>query len=317
MTGYIIRRLIAAFFTLWLVVTLVFLMVQSLPGDVVLTKLGEGGRLSERQMEAARRELGLDKPIYEKYFIWLGGVLRGDLGNSLLYDDQSVAGRIQKALPPTIELAIMASVVTIIIAVPIGVLSAVKQDSAIDQVARLFAVSGLAMPQFWPAILLLIYLAILLDYSPPFGHVYFWENPSRNLEMFYIPALLLGHRLAATVMRITRSSVLEVLRLDYVRTARAKGLRERVVIVRHVLANSLIPVVTLFGNQFTFLLGGSLIIEVIFSIPGLGLLSYQAIQTRDYTQIMGNVLFFGVIVLGMNLLVDISYGYLDPRIRYR
>lgn len=317
MQGYIFRRLIAGAVMIWGVVTIAFLLIRLIPGDVLLEKLGETGRLNEEQMAAARHRLGLDKPLYEDYLNWLGKAVRGDLGDSIVFEGESVLSRIVDSFPITLELTILATLVSLGIAIPIGVLSAMRQDTFLDYVTRVFAITGLAVPSFWLAVMALIYLFLWFHYAPPFGYVPFWEDPARNLELFYLPAFIMGYGLAAQLMRMTRSSVLEVLRLDYVRTARAKGLRERLVILRHVLPNSLIPVITLFGNYFAVILSGAVIVEVIFNLPGMGTLTYTAILQRDYTQIQGNVLFLGLTVVVVNLLVDVSYGLLDPRVRYR
>ena len=315
MGAYIARRTLAGLGTVLLVATITFLLVRALPGDVLLVKLGETGRMSDQQMAAARHEMGLDKPLIEDLVEWFWGLARGDLGHSLLFERETVVGRIWKALPTTAELALIAFLVATLIGIPVGVLSAVKQDSAVDYVVRVLTVLGLAVPQFWIAIIVLLYLSVWFRYAPPFGYTSLLDDPLKNLETFIIPGVLIGARLSSSIMRITRSAVLETLREDYVRTARAKGLREPTIVSRHVLRNAAIPVVTLLGTQVSFLLAGSLIIEVIFSLQGVGWLTYDAILTRDYTQIQGNILTIASIIIGMNLLVDLSYGVLDPRIR--
>lgn len=316
MAAYLIRRLMAAIVVLFGVSLIVFMLVHSLPGDTLIAKLGETGRLKPEQIEQARRDLGIDRPLPVQYLSWLGGVLRGDLGDSLIWDGQSVAGNIADALPISFELAVIASLVALVIAIPLGVLSAVKQDTVIDQAIRLVTITGLAVPSFWLGTVVIIYLGIWFSYLPPLQYTPIWEDPSANLQQFYIPGLLLGYNLSATLTRMTRSTVLEVLRHDYVRTARAKGLMHRTVLARHVLKNALIPVVTIFGNQFAFLLGGTVIMEVLFALPGLGRQTLDAVLQRDYTQIQGNALLFGTFVVVTNILVDLSYAYLDPRIRY-
>jgi peptide/nickel transport system permease protein len=316
MANYIIRRLLGAVVVLLLMSVVVFRLVHWLPGDALLVKLGESGRLPPDQLAAARAEMGLDRPLVVQYTSWLAGVARGDLGRSLIWD-QSVADRIRDGLPITLELAVLASVVALLVAVPVGVLSAVKQDQPIDYVARVLAIAGLAVPGFWLATVALLYLTIWFEWTPPLRYTPLWEDPRTNLQTFILPALILGLGLGASLTRMTRSTVLEVLRNDYVRTARSKGLAERLVIGRHVLKNSLIPVVTIFGLQFTGLIGGSVIMESLFSLPGVGGVTLQAVQQRDYTQIQGNVLFLGGIAVLMNILVDVSYAWLDPRIRYR
>ncbi len=316
MTNYIIRRLLGAVVVLLLMSVVVFRLVHWLPGDALLVKLGESGRIPADKLAAARAEMGIDRPLVVQYLDWLGDVVRGDLGKSLIWD-QSVASRIGKGLPITLELAVLASIVAILIAVPVGVLSAVKQDKIIDYVARVLAITGLAIPGFWLATLALLYLTIWFQWTPPLRYTPFFDDPRTNLQTFMLPALILGYGLGASLTRMTRSAVLEVLRHDYIRTARAKGLRERIVIGRHVLKNSMIPVVTIFGLQFTGLLGGSVIMESLFSLPGVGGITLQAVQQRDYTQIQGNVLLIGAAAVLMNIVIDISYAWLDPRIRYR
>ena len=315
MTNYIIRRLIGAALVLFLMSIVVFRLVHWLPGDALLVKLGEAGRIPPDKLAQARQEMGIDRPLYAQYATWLGGVLRGDLGRSLIWDE-SVTQRIRKGLPITLELAVLASAVALLTAIPIGVLSAIKQDTPIDYVTRVIAVLGLAVPGFWLATLALLYLTLWFGWTPPLRYTPIWEDPKTNLQTFILPSLILGFSLGASLTRMTRSTVLEVLRNDYIRTARAKGLQGRMIIGRHVLKNALIPVITIFGLQFTGLLGGSVIMESLFSLPGVGGVTLQAVQQRDYTQIQGNALFLGAIAVLMNLVVDVSYAWIDPRIRY-
>ena len=315
MTNYIIRRLIGAVLVLFLMSIVVFRLVHWLPGDALLVKLGEAGRIPPEKLAQAREEMGIDRPLAVQYTTWLGGVLRGDLGRSLIWD-KSVSARIRTGLPITLELALLACVVAVLIAIPVGVLSAVKQDTPVDYVTRVLAILGLAIPGFWLATMALLYLTLWFKWTPPLRYTPIWEDPWSNLQTLVLPALILGFGLGASLTRMTRSTVLEVLRNDYVRTARAKGLRQRVVIGRHVIKNALIPVITIFGLQFTALLGGSVIMESLFSLPGVGGITLQAVQQRDYTQIQGNALFLGAIAVLMNLVVDVSYAWIDPRIRY-
>ena len=316
MAAYLVRRLLAAAMVLFGVSLLVFMLIHSLPGDTLIAKLGETGRLNPEQLAAARHEMGLDRSLPVQYGTWLGGVLRGDLGNSLVWDGQSVGGRIADALPISFELAVIASLVALVIAIPLGIISAINQDTVIDQAIRVVTITGLAIPSFWLGTVVIIYLGIWFHYLPPLQYTPIWEDPSANLQQFYIPGLLLGYNLSATLTRMTRSTVLEILRHDFVRTARAKGLMQRTVLVRHVLKNALIPVVTIFGNQFAFLLGGTVIMEVLFVLPGLGRQTLDAVLQRDYPQIQGNALLFGTFVVLTNIAVDLTYAYLDPRIRY-
>lgn len=315
MNSYIVRRVLWSLLVLWLVTIIVFVLVRSLPGDVVRVKLAEVGRIPDDQLAEAYKELGLDKSKPEQYLDWLIGLPKGDLGMSLMFEGQTVQSRLLKAIPVSIENAILASMVGLGIAVPLGVISAVKQGSVIDSAARLFTIGGLAFPNFWVGTILVVLLSREFNYFPPAGYAYLWDDPLKNLEQHVWPALILGYGLSATLTRILRSQVLEVLRQDYVRTARAKGLKEQNVLSRHVLRNALIPVVTLFGGLFANLLGGSLIMEILFGLPGAGSLTFQAVVTRDYTQVQGTVLFFAALTIVTNLMVDISYAYLDPRIR--
>ena len=315
MAAYIFQRLVMGAMTVLVVALITFFLIRALPGDALLAKLGESGHLSDEQLAEARHTMGLDRPVAEDLARWLFGLLRGDLGHSLLYEQKTVLDRIVESFPITFELALIGIVFTLLIGIPVGILSAVKQETPLDYVLRIVTVGFLAMPQFWVAILILLYLSNWFHYAPPFGYTSILDDQWKNLETFYIPGIILGTRLAASIMRITRSSVLETQREDYIRTARAKGLSGRVVIQRHVLRNALIPIVTLFGTQLSFLIAGSLIIEVIFGLQGFGWLTYTAILNRDYTQIQGNILMIATIIVGMNILVDISYGYFDPRIR--
>lgn len=315
MTNYIIRRLLAAIVVLFIMSLVVFRLVHWLPGDALLVKLGEAGRIPPDKLAEARAEMGIDRPLAVQYLNWLGGVVRGDLGDSLIWDD-TVWGRIRKGLPITLELAMLASTVAVLIAVPVGVLSAVRQDSAVDYITRVIAITGLAIPGFWLATLALLYSQLWFGWSPKLAYTPLFDDPWTNLQTFALPSLILGFGLGATLTRMTRSTVLEVLRNDYIRTARAKGLHDRMVIGRHVLKNAMIPVTTIFGLQFTSLLGGSVIMESLFSLPGVGGVTLQAVQQRDYTQIQGNALFLGAIALLINIVVDVTYAWLDPRIRY-
>ena len=316
MTAYLLRRLLAALVVLLGVSVIVFMMIHLLPGDTLIAKLGETGRLKPDQVAAARHQMHLDRPLPVQYLTWLGDAVHGDLGNSLIWEGQSVGGRITDTLPVSIELAVIAAVVALVIAIPLGILAAVKQDTIVDQLIRVITVTGLAVPSFWLGTVVIIYLGIWFHYLPPLHYTRIWKDPLQNIQQFYIPGLLLGYNLSAILTRMTRSTVLEVLRQDYVRTARAKGLMRRTILAKHVLKNSLIPVVTIFGNQFAFLLGGTVIMEVLFALPGLGRQTFDAVLQRDYPQIQGNTLLFGVFVVAGNIIVDLIYPYLDPRIRY-
>lgn len=316
MRTYLIRRLGAAGIIVVLLSIIVFTMMHLLPGDALLTKLGETGRIPPERMAELRAQMGLDDPLPVQYLTWVGDIFRGTMGESLIFEGQTVISRIADALPITIELGVLAMLAALAIGVPLGVLSAVRQDSPLDYLVRMISLIGLSLPSFWLGLVIIIYGTLYLGYSQPREFVRFSEDPVTNLRQLWIPVLVLGYSLSASIMRMTRSTVLEVLHEDFARTARAKGLTSRTVIVRHVLRNSLIPVVTLVGNQAAFIFSGALIIEVLFLIPGMGQLTYTAILQRDYTQVQGNALIVGVIVVLTNLVVDLSYGALDPRIRY-
>ena len=315
MWNYIARRVLQGLLVLFLVTFLVFSLVRILPGDAILMQLDQAAAPTPENLEKARQELGLDRPFLEQYRTWMGGVLQGDLGYSLT-SRRPVSQELLKRVSLTSHLAVLSLLIALLIALPIGVLSAVRQDTVADYCARLFAILGLSLPDFWLATVVITFLAIWFRWIPPIGFAPIWVDPARNLSQLLIPAVIIGARLAAVSMRMTRSSLLEVLRQDYIRTARAKGLRERAVIVGHAFKNAFIPVVTIIGQQFSVLLGGTVIVEFIFLQPGVGSLMLDAVQLRDYTLIQGAVLFFATVIVVMNLLVDVSYAWLDPRIRY-
>jgi len=316
MRTYIARRILQGLLVLWLVSLAVFSLVRILPGDAVLMQLDQAAAPTPETLERARHELGLDRSFGEQYVTWMAGVVRGDLGRSLV-TRRPVTQELLKRVSLTSHLALMSMLVALLIALPIGVLSAVRQDTTGDYVGRVFAVLGLSLPDFWLATVTITFLAIWFQWIPPIGFAPIWEDPARNLSQLLIPALIIGARLAAVSMRMTRSSLLEELRQDYIVTARAKGNRERAVILRHAMKNAFIPVVTIIGQQFSVLLGGTVIVEFIFLQPGVGSLILDAVLLRDYTLIQGAVLFFATVIVTMNLLVDLSYTWLDPRIRYR
>ncbi len=313
MMGYIVRRLLASIVVLFAVSIVVFALVRAQPGDVLLNKLRT--HIPEEKLQRLRAELGMDRPLPEQYLDWIGGVVRGDLGHSMYREQETVWSRIQEGLPVTMELVFLAMVTSTVIGIPIGVLSAIRRNSPLDYLTRLFSVTGLAMPVFWLGTMVLVYGGKWFRYRPPLVYTPFWEDPLGNLGTFWIPGLIIGYTLSSVTMRVTRSAVLEVLRQDYVRTAWAKGLRERVVVSRHVLRNALIPIVTILGNQFSFILGSTVLVEIIFHLPGLGFTALEAITIRDYTQIQGTVLFLGAIIILANLMQDVAYARLDPRIR--
>ena len=327
MRAYIIRRLLLIIPTLFLVSLIVFFMVRLIPGGIVdliaAQYTGFGGNVDK---DAIARELGLDVPIHVQYGRWMGftpqadgsfgGILQGDLGDSL-WRGTPVIDDIIPRWPVTLELALLAVVIAQIIALPIGVYSALRQDSWGDYIGRSFAILCIAVPGFWLGTLIIVFPSIWWGYMPPIKLIPFTGDPIGNLKMFIIPAVVLGMAMAGVTMRMTRTMMLEVLRQDYIRTAWAKGLRERVVVVGHALKNALIPVVTILGINLGVVIGGTVIIEQIFCLPGMGRLLFESVGLRDYTVVSGVVLCFGVAMVLVNLLVDITYAYLDPRIHYK
>lgn len=316
MRTYILRRLSAAVIIVALLSVVVFTMMRLLPGDALIVKLGEGGRIPAERMAELRAQMGIDAPLPVQYVRWVRDVLTGSMGKSLILEGTTVSQNIRKALPVTIELGILAISAALLIGIPLGVISAVFQDSPIDYGVRFVSLLGLSLPSFWLGLVIIVYGTLYLGYKPPREYIPFATDPIANLRLMWIPALVLAYALSASIMRMTRSTMLESMHEDYARTARAKGLTRRSVIGRHVLRNSLIPVVTLVGNQAAFIFSGALIIEVLFLLPGMGQLTYNAILQRDYPQVQGNALIVGVLVVLANLMVDLSYGVLDPRIRY-
>ena len=318
MRAYLIRRLLLIIPTLFLLSILVFLSVRFIPGDVIdaMVSRMEGRMMAGFDREALEHKLGLNVPVHVQYGRWIGGIFRqGTLGESL-WSDWTVEEKIIGRLPVTIKLGVLAILIGLLIALPVGIYSAIRQDTAADYVGRSIAIIGLATPNFWLALMVLLYPAIWWGWSPPLELVPFTEDPLGNLAVFLIPSLILGTAMAAATMRMTRTTMLEVLRQDYIRTAWSKGLRERVVVMRHVIKNALIPVVTLVGLQLPILVGGAVIMENLFNLPGLGRLMLIALADRDYPVVSGVNLFFGTAVLGINLIIDLIYPYLDPRVRY-
>jgi peptide/nickel transport system permease protein len=320
MTQYIARRLIAIIPSMLLLLLMVVVMVRMIPGNVVDILLQEQGGAGSEKEEIDRAELeqrlGLDDPIIVQYFEYLAGLLTGDLGESL-WNQQPVAELVWQKFPVTAEVAVIAVIVSITIAIPVGVFSAVKQDSAPDYVVRSASILSISLPNFAIATAIVIFPALWWGWSVPFRYVTFWEDPSTHLALVLPAAAVLGIQLSGTLARMTRTMMLEVMQQDYMRTARAKGLASRLVIFRHGLRNALIPVVTLLGLQVSFLIGGSVITETVFALPGLGRLMIGAIQQRDYPVIQGIVIVVGIFVMLTNLFVDLAYGYLDPRVRAR
>ena len=317
MLRYLIQRLLLAIPTLLGVSILVFVAIRLVPGDAITAMLGtEAGLLTEAQRASLESYFGLDKSPVQQYISWLGNVLHGALGYSVRLG-QPVLDLILNRFPVTLELALLSTLIAIAIGIPLGVVAAVYRDTPADFFGRLFALIGLAAPNFLVATVMIYVFSVYFGYLPNVGnYVGLTKAPLQNLEQMVLPALTLGLAFSASVMRTTRSAMLEVLGQDYVRTARAKGLRDRVVIGRHALRNALIPVVTLTGIELGYLLGGTVIIEQVFALPGLGRLTLNAISQRDYALIQGATLFIACVVVLVNLLVDLGYAAIDPRISY-
>jgi len=313
MTQYIARRLLLAVPVIVGVSVLVFLLARVLPGDVFTARAGTSG-ITEEQREQFREEAGLDRPLLVQYLDWAGHAVRLDFGESL-WNKRSVNDELARALPVTLELTVLATIIGTTIALPLGIISATMQGTIVDHLARLLGVLGLSVPSYVLGSLAITYLALWFKWTPPAGGISFFDDPWRNLQQFLIPAIILGASFAAAVMRMTRSSVLGALHEDYVRTAWAKGLRARLVLLRHVLRNALIPVLTLIGAQVGYLLGGTVIVESIFTLSGVGSLAFDAISNRDYFVLQAVTLLAAVVFTFVNLMIDLSYAWLDPRIR--
>jgi len=296
---------------LLLVTILIFSLIHLTPGDPALLILGQ--EASPEALSSLRAKLGLDQPLYMQYLSWIGDVLKGDLGESVR-DNRSVGKTILRKLPATMELALLGILISIIIAIPAGIISAVKKGSVFDYSSTLVALGGISMPSFWVGILLVYLFAVKFNILPPSGYVSPWEDLSQNLKLMILPSISLGIRMAAVTMRMMRSNLLETLQKDYIKTAHAKGLSNKVVVVKHAVRNSLISVITVIGLQLSAFLGGAVITETIFSIPGFGRLVVQSIFNRDFPMLQGSILIMAVMVITVNLLVDIIYTFLDPRI---
>lgn len=318
MRTYLIKRLLALIPTLFIATLIVFCSIRLIPGDIIDLMISQHDLADQEVTRATiQKALGLDKPIHVQYYEWIKGiVVHGDLGNSL-WKGTKVIDEIKFRFPITFELGAIALLIGLIIALPVGIYSAVRQDTAGDYIGRSISILGIAIPGFWLGTMIVIYPALWWGWSPPIELPSLWEAPLENLKTFIIPGAVLGLALSGVTMRMTRAMMLEVLRQDYIRTAWAKGLRERLVIIRHAMKNALIPVITLIGLYVPILIGGTVVMEQIFVLPGMGLLMLDAINQRDYPIITGLMLFIGVFVLVINLLVDLSYGYLDPKVRYQ
>jgi len=314
MRRYVVGRLLLMIPTLVGVAVVTFLIMRAVPGDVVALRYA-GSSVPQDVIDLERHLLGLDKPMWEQFVSWMGDAARLDFGTSL-WTNHSVIEEIKIRIGLSIELAIIATILAVTLAVPLGVLAAVKQDTWVDYAIRIFSIGGLAMPSFWIGILMILVLLVTIRWAPPVTFTPLFEDPLANIAQLILPAVAVGYRYSAVAMRMTRSSVLEVLREDYVRTARAKGLAERLVVARHALRNSLLPVVTVISLEFAFLIGGLVVTEQVFNLNGLGKLLVDAVAHRDYPLIQALVLLLASIFVFVNFAVDMLYLVLDPRIRY-
>ena len=317
MRTYLLKRLLLIVPTLLGAASLVFVIMRVIPGDVALLILGgDGGQIDQKQLTAVRQQLGLHDSLLVQFGTWLWGVLRFDFGNSL-WTGQPVVQELWIRLPLSLELALFATMVSVIIAIPLGMLAAVRQDTWVDYAVRVFSIGGLALPGFWVGILCILGLVIFFGWGPPLEFTPPWIDPWANFQMMVWPVVTVGYRFSAVTTRMTRSTVLEVLREDYIRTAWAKGLRERAVVIRHALKNAMLPVITLIGTEFAFLIGGLVVTETVFTLNGIGRFVVDAVAHRDYPVVQALVFLiaFGFVIV--NLLVDLTYAWFDPRIRYR
>jgi peptide/nickel transport system permease protein len=313
--NYIAQRLGIAVLTLFGMSIVIFMLLRMAPGDIVDVLFSAAGYVNPSEKQAILQELGLDKPYWQQYLDWMRQILSGDLGKSYRYDLPAWQ-IIRPLIPVTVELAILSTIVSIALGVPTGIISAVRQDSALDYVMRVFSLAGLSMPSFWLGMVIILALVSWLAWIPPLTYVRPTENFWLHAVQFLLPALAVGYRSSALIMRITRSSMLEVLREDYIRTARAKGQTTRAVVWRHALKNAVLPVVTIIGIEFAFLIGGLVVTETVFNLPGVARFLVEAILWRDYPVVQNLVMFIAIVVILSNLAVDLLYGVLDPRVRY-
>jgi peptide/nickel transport system permease protein len=315
MRQYVLRRLFLAVPTLVLVSVIVFSMMRLMPGDVVL-RMVEGHAYAPT-VEALRKEVGLDRPAHVQYLDWVGGiVMRGDFGTSY-WTKQPILDEFIARFPVTVELAVLTILVSVVLGILVGIVSAVRQDTASDYIGRILAILALSVPYFGLAVLVVVLPAIYFKWTPVYTYVALTVDPLQNLKIMLVPALVFGVTRAGPIMRIMRSALLEVLRQDYIRTAWSKGLPERAVVLRHALKNAMIPVITLVGLQTPLYIGGSVIMESIFRLPGVGLFFFEALTRLDYPVVQSVNLIVATLVVGLNLVIDLTYAFLDPRIRYR
>jgi peptide/nickel transport system permease protein len=312
---YVVQRLVIALLTLLGMSVVIFTLLRLAPGDIVDILFSTAGYVSPSEKQAIMKELGIDRPYWVQYLEWLRQIMTGDLGKSYRYDLPAWQ-IIRPLIPVTLELAALSTLFAVLIGVPTGVISAVRQDTTLDYALRVFSLAGLSMPAFWLGMVIILSLVTWFKWIPPMSYVGLTEDFKLHAVQFLLPALAVGYRSSALIMRITRSSLLEVMREDYIRTAWAKGQTGRIVIWRHALKNALLPVVTVIGIEFAFLIGGLVVTETVFNLPGVARFLVQAILWRDYPIVQNLVMFIAIVVILSNLLVDMLYGVLDPRVRY-
>ncbi len=317
MRAYLAKRLLLIVPTLLGVASLVFVIMRVIPGDVALLILGgDSGQIDRQQLAEMHQRLGLDQPMLVQFGKWLWAVLHFDFGASL-WTGRPVLEEIVVRLPLSLELALLATVVAVLIAIPFGLLAAVRQDTWVDYVIRVISIGGLAIPSFWAGILVILFLVLRFGWGPPLEFTPPWVDPWANFQQMVWPVLTVGYRYAAVTTRMTRSTLLEVMREDYIRTAWAKGLRERVIVIRHALKNAMLPVITLIGTEFAFLIGGLVVTETVFTLNGVGRFVVDAVAHRDYPVVQALVFVIATGFVIVNLLIDLTYAWFDPRIRYR
>lgn len=317
MSKYLLKRFFLMFPTLFGVAMITFFLIRIIPGDIVeLRYSGDRGAVSDELLKQERARIGIDQPAWRQFVNWLVGLVRLDFGTSM-WTGSPIWDEIKLRFALSFQVAVMATIIAVVLAVPLGVLAALRQDTWIDYAVRIFSIAGLATPSFWLGIVFILALLIVFRWLPPMVYTPFWVSPWQNLQQLIWPALAVGYRYSAIATRMTRSAMLEVLREDYIRTARAKGLRQQLVLSRHALKNAMLPVVTVVAIEFAFLIGGLVVTEQVFNLNGLGLLFVQAVQHRDYTLIQALVMLVAGFFIVVNFLMDITYAWLDPRIRYR
>jgi peptide/nickel transport system permease protein len=316
MFGYLVNRLLLTIPTLLGVAVLIFFMLRVVPGDIVEVKLrGDGGSVTQETIDAERARLGLDRPLAVQFGDWMVGLVTLDLGKSM-WTDRPVVDEISLRLELTLQVAVMATIIAILIAIPLGTLSALFKDTWVDYVVRIVTIAGLAVPSFWLGMIIILGLLYFFNWLPPITYTPFYVDPVANISQLIWPALAVGYRYSAVVARMVRSSIVEVMKEDYIRTARAKGVFEKMVVARHAMRNAMLPAITVIGLEFAFLIGGLVVTEQVFNLNGLGRLFVQAIGRNDFTLIQSIVMLIAVVFILTNLVVDLLYAWLDPRIRY-